>query len=150
MTRAKILAWFCGIYLVALLIFTLLAGYPISWWLLVAVIVPLFLTLYLRLTKRYWNLDNPKWLTNHIRSERWVWYQLEKTWIGRQVLLKEDIRNSNEPEGLQVYVRAGTVGEIVGLNRDARTPFTILFPGFAHKVVVHLEKLDVNPAGNPH
>lgn len=60
--------------------------------------------------------------------------------------LREDIRNAKEPEGLQVYVRAGTVGKIVALNRDEHRPFTVLFPGFAHKVVVRLEKLDLHPA----
>jgi hypothetical protein len=70
---------------------------------------------------------------------------LEDAWKGKKVLLKQDIRNSNEPPGLQVYVRAGTLGEIVGLARDVDAPFRVKFPGFKYKVVVKLEDLDLNP-----
>ena len=94
--------------------------------------------------KRHKHQGGLSWLTEHIELERWAWQQLEKEWGGGAVRLKEDIRSPNDPEGLQVYVQAGTKGKIVALNRDKRAPFTVLFPGFAHKVVVRLKKLDLN------
>lgn len=62
------------------------------------------------------------------------------------MLLKQDIRNPKEPPGLQVYVRAGTLGEIVGLTRDEFAPFHVKFPGFKYKVAVMLENLDLDPS----
>ena len=56
--------------------------------------------------------------------------------------------NSKEPEGNQVYVQAGTVGEIVALTDDENAPFHIRFPEFTYKIAVRLEKLDLNPTGN--
>lgn len=147
--NARIMAGLCAIYLAGLLVFNLVVGIPISWWLIVAVLTPVVAALYLRLRDWYFKpLTGVEWLTEHIQMERWAWQQLEKEWLGRPVRLQEDIRNSNEPEGLQVYVRAGTVGKIVALNRDEHAPFSILFPGFGHKVVVRLEKLDLHPPAN--
>lgn len=91
-------------------------------------------------------------LARSLQVNRWLWQRLEEEWVGRTVRLKEDIRNPKEPKGSQVYVQAGTPGKIVALNHDERAPFTVKFPGFGHKVVVRLDKLDVpfdeNRAGN--
>lgn len=146
---SKVMTWLCAIYLVLLLIFNLVAGLPLWWWLIMVVIIPVVGALCLRLWNWYLKpLTGLEGLMNHIRQEKWAWQRLEKEWIGRTVRLKDDIRNSNEPAGRQVYVQAGTLGKIVALNRDERAPFSVQFPGFAHNVVVRLEKLDLNPTEN--
>jgi hypothetical protein len=65
--------------------------------------------------------------------------------VAPTVRLKEDIRNSKEPVGIQLYIQAGTLGKIVALRRSFDAPFEVLFPGFKLKVAVRLEKLDLNP-----
>lgn len=87
-------------------------------------------------------------LVRYIRDDHWDWLMMESSWTGRQVLLTQDIRNSKEPTDLQVYVKAGTIGEIVGLTRDEAAPFHVKFPGFKYKVAVKLENLDLKPCIN--
>jgi hypothetical protein len=148
MSNTRRYAWTLLVYLPINLIVMRLLDLPITWWFVLVFITLVSLGIFARLERKHRHRDGLKWLTEHIELERWAWQQLEKEWIGRAERLKEDIRNSNEPENLQVYVQAGTVGKIVGLNRDERAPFYIWFPGFAHKVVVRLEKLDLYPTGD--
>lgn len=60
------------------------------------------------------------------------------------MLLREDILNPREHAG-QVYVPAGTVGEIFALNWDENARFCVQFPRFPNRVTVLLEKLEVFP-----
>ncbi len=149
MNSRRVVAWLCTIYLAAILVITLVFDLPILWWLIVAVLTPFIAVLYLRLRERFYRrFVGLEGLTRHIEGEQWVWQQFEKEWIGRPVRLREDVRNTHEPEDRQVYVRAGTVGTIVALRRNEEAPFEVLFPSFPYNVAVRLEKLDVRPTDN--
>jgi hypothetical protein len=151
MSRAKFHAWVAAIYLVANLIFTRIVGIPFSSWLILAFIMAVSLIIFARLEKRKRNrdpMDDLELVTAFIKLDRRAWRHFERQWIGKRVRLKEDIRNSREPLGLQLYVQAGTMGKIVGLNGDERAPFVVEFPGFGPQVAVRLKKLDLNPTEN--
>lgn len=144
LTTTQFLTRFTGVYLLLNLLIAYLLGVPLTAWLALVFICMVFLAIFLlRDRKRSVQSDELKQLTWMLRLEQRAWKRLEKQWLGRTVRLKEDIRNPREPEGLQLYVQAGTPGTIVALNRDEDAPFTIKFPGFGHNVKVRLDKLDV-------
>jgi len=149
MDRTKFLAWGTAIYLPLLLVVFVLAGWPWTPWLTTATILLTSLAIYaLRQRWHRRRQDDLRLLTGYIQRDCVTWWRFEHDWIGHTVRLKEDIRNSKEPVGLQLYVRAGTLGKIVALRRSFDAPFEVLFPGFKLKVAVRLEKLDLNPVSD--
>lgn len=134
------------VYLLLNLAYVITARYPIWWWLIVVAIAPFAVIIYFKVRNRYIRPQTDiQWLVDHIRLERSLRWRLERYWVGRRVVLKEDIRNPKETADFQVYVKAGAVGKIVGLNRDENAPFRVRFQEFPHDILVRLEKLDVTP-----
>jgi len=143
LTTTQFLTRFTCVYLLLMLPVALLMD-ELTAWLALVLLCFVSLSLFALLTRRRRTQSNElQHLTWMLRLEQRAWKRLEKQWIGRTVQLKEDIRNPREPEGLQLYVQAGTPGTIVALNRDEHAPFTVKFPGFGHDVKVRLDKLDV-------
>lgn len=143
MGRTKRFAWMTGLYLLGLLLVTLALGYPVSWWLAFVFVCAVSLAIFARLERRrHIHPEDVRRLTRELWWEAWYWRKLERDWIGRPVLLVEDIRNSKEPEGRQVYVKAGTLGKIVRLNRSPSTPFNVRFPGFQYEIAVRLSRTE--------
>lgn len=69
--NSKVLVSVAVVYLLLNLAFVFAVGYPIWWWLIVAVLTPVVVTFYLRL--RDWYFRPPTgldWLTEHIQLER--------------------------------------------------------------------------------
>ena len=131
-------------YLLLILPIIRLLGASFTDWLAVVFICLVSLVIFAFVEHKRGNeSDELPQFTKRLMLEHRTWRLLEKEWIGRTVRLKEDIRNSKEPEGRQVYVQAGTLGKIVALNRDEKAPFTVLFPGFEHQVRIGLDRLDV-------
>lgn len=54
--------------------------------------------------------DELQQLTRFLTLENETWALLEKNWIGRTIRLREVIWNPSEPERLQLYVPADTLG----------------------------------------
>ena len=124
-------------YLLLILPIIRLLGASFTDWLAVVFICLVSLVIFAFVEHKRGNeSDELPQFTKRLMLEHRTWRLLEKEWIGRTVRLKEDIRNSKEPEGRQVYVQAGTLGKIVALNRDEKAPFTVLFPGFAGTIGV--------------
>lgn len=144
MTATQFFTRITGAYLLLNLLVSRLLGVPFTPWLTLVFICLVSLAIFARLERRRSNQgDELQQLIDILALEQRTWTLLEHRWVGRTVRLKDDICNPTEPEGHQVYVQAGTPGKIVALNRDQRAPFTVLFPGFTHKVRVGLDKLDV-------
>jgi len=144
MSQTKWYTWFTCVYLLLNLPISRLLGVPFTHWLTAAFICLVSLGIFARLERqRGIRSDELQQLTRMLTWQQRTWTVLEKQWIGRTVRLNQDIWNSNEPEGRQVYVQAGSVGKVVALNRDARAPFIVQFPEFGPRVRVRVENLDV-------
>jgi len=153
LSRTRYFALTTCAYLLLNLPIALLLGASFTDWLPVPFICLVSLVIFARLErKRAVQPDELQQLTRFLTLEKEAWTLLEKQWLGRTVWLKEDILNLREPEGMQLYVQAGTPGIIVALNRDKYAPFTVKFSDFPHKVKVRFDKLGVplddDSAGN--